>query len=65
VAFPAMPVAVKTPSHPIVVSPPLDFDSGDWSSEAAENGSEEGVKSRYENAEGEHHGFTHTGTCVI
>lgn len=52
VVFPAMPVAVKTPSYPIVVSPPADFDAGQWRSEAAQGGAEQGVKSRFENERG-------------
>ena len=28
--YPAMPVAVKTPAHPVVVSPPLPETSGYW-----------------------------------
>ncbi|MEM7208745.1 MAG: FAD-dependent oxidoreductase [Pseudomonadota bacterium] len=63
--FPAMPVAVKTPSHPIVVSPPADFGAGDWDSEAAEGDPQNGVKSRFVDAEGTLLGFTLTGSTVI
>ena len=63
--FPAMPVAVKTPSHPIVVSPPLDFNAGEWHSEASDAGSEDGVKSQFMNGQGELLGFTLTGSKVI
>ena len=63
--FPAMPVAVKTPSHPIVVSPPADFGAGNWESEAAEGGAEQGVKSRFVSTEGSLLGFTLTGSTVI
>ena len=64
-AFPAMPVAVKAPSHPIVVSPPADFGAGDWHSELAEGGAENGVKARFLSAGDELLGFTLTGSTVI
>ena len=63
VIFPAIPVAVKTPSHPIVVSPPADIGAGEWQSEAAEAGG--GVKSRFLDAAGNLLGFTLTGSTVI
>lgn len=65
VVFPAMPVAVKTPSYPIVVSPPADFGAGEWRSEIAEGGAEVGVKSRFEGVTGELLGFALTGSMVI
>ena len=64
-SFPAMPVAVKTPSHPIVVAPPNSFEGGSWHSEAAEGGSENGVKSRFLDDEGALLGFALTGSTVI
>ena len=63
VVFPAIPVAVKTPSHPIVVSPPADIGAGEWQSEAAEGGG--GVKSLFLDAAGNLLGFTLTGSTVI
>jgi len=63
VVFPAIPVAVKTPSHPIVVSPPADIGAGEWQSEVAEAG--DGVKSRFIDAAGNLLGFALTGSTVI
>lgn len=36
--YPAMPVVVKTPSHPVVVCPPPADAEGEWREEVTENG---------------------------
>jgi rubredoxin-NAD+ reductase len=38
VAYPAMPVVVKTPSYPVVVSPPLAGIAGDWEVDQEDGG---------------------------
>ncbi len=58
--YPVMPVVVKTPAHPIVVSPPAPDAPGRWEVES----SEEGVRAVYLDAADRPLGFTLTGTRV-
>lgn len=58
--YPAMPVAIKTPAHPVTVaSPPLGRE-GEWQSE----GDHEGIKALFHSASGELLGFVLTGNRV-
>lgn len=57
VAYPAMPVVVKTPAHPVVVCPPPPGVSGEWQSETLENG----VRALFHDAENRLRGFALTG----
>jgi len=61
VAYPAMPVVVKTPSCPIVVAPPPAGAAGQWRSESLDDGS---IQSRFIDDRGQLLGFTLTGTAV-
>ncbi|MFZ5592709.1 MAG: FAD-dependent oxidoreductase [Pseudomonadota bacterium] len=60
VVYPAMPVAVKTPTHPVVVCPPPPGVSGEWQSETLENG----VRALFYDAENRLRGFALTGGTV-
>ncbi|MDX1251648.1 MAG: FAD-dependent oxidoreductase [Gammaproteobacteria bacterium] len=60
VAYPAMPVAVKTPAHPVVVCPPPRGVNGEWQSETLENG----VRALFYDAENRLCGFALTGEMV-
>ncbi|MDX1669850.1 MAG: FAD-dependent oxidoreductase [Limnobacter sp.] len=48
IQFPPMPVTIKTPDCPTVVSPPPEEAKGDWDIERSENG----VKALYKSSEG-------------
>lgn len=58
VSYGVMPVAIKTPVVPVVVSPAAS--AGEWSTEAT--GAD--VKALYRNEEGELLGYALTGACV-
>ncbi len=58
--YPAMPVSIKTPAHPIVVSPPARDAAGQWEIERDENG----VRMLFLSPEGQLLGFTLTGNRV-
>lgn len=58
--YPAMPVVVKTPSSPTVVSPPKPGAEGAWHTEAGE----EGVKSVFLDSAGRMLGFCLCGKAV-
>ena len=60
VSFPAMPVMVKTPACPTIVSPPAPGASGEWKVEVT-NG---GVKSLYVDASGKLLGFALNGVAT-
>ena len=60
VHYPAMPVAVKTPSCPTVVSPPEPGAQGEWKVE----GSVDGVKAVFHHSNGQLLGFALMGTAV-
>ncbi|MEM7376311.1 MAG: FAD-dependent oxidoreductase [Pseudomonadota bacterium] len=62
VSLPAMPVAVKTPVHPIVVSPPAPDAEGQWHCETLEDG---GVKARFESEDGALLGLALTGAMAV
>lgn len=53
VSYPAMPVVVKTPAHPVVVCGPLNGATGEWSFDI----NEEGVVGKFASPEGELLGF--------
>jgi rubredoxin-NAD+ reductase len=57
VNYPAMPVTIKTPACPVVVSPPPQGAEGEWQIEA--NGQD--VVAQYVNSQGELLGFALTG----
>jgi len=58
--YPAMPVMVKTPAYPIVVSPPAKGANGHWN--VIE--SEDGMQCRFESADGQLLGFALLGTAT-
>ncbi|HRQ05857.1 MAG TPA: FAD-dependent oxidoreductase [Nitrosomonas halophila] len=58
--YPAMPVLVKTPGCPTVVSPPDPHMKGEWQIET----SQDGVKALYQDAEGNLLGFALLGTAT-
>ena len=60
VHYPAMPVAVKTPCCPTVVSPPESDAQGEWRVE----GSIDGVKAVFHHTNGQLLGFALMGTAV-
>lgn len=60
VHYPAMPVAVKTPACPTVVSPPEPGEQGGWKVE----GSNDGVKAVFHHTNGQLLGFALMGTAV-
>lgn len=59
--YPAMPVVVKTPAHPVVVSPPGPGSVGEWQVERGPNG----VRALYLNGEGATLGFVLSGKHVV
>jgi rubredoxin-NAD+ reductase len=58
--YPAMPVVVKTPAHPVVVSPPPPGSEGAWRTEVGAGG----TAGYFEGPAGELLGFALTGTRV-
>ncbi|MCC6302444.1 MAG: FAD-dependent oxidoreductase [Gammaproteobacteria bacterium] len=60
VVYPAMPVQVKTPSCPVVVSPPPAAAAGEWQEEAVEDG----VRARFLTPDGALLGFALVGAAV-
>lgn len=60
VRYPAMPVVVKTPAHPVVASPPPPGATGGWQEEVMGSG----VKSVFLAPEGSLLGFALTGDAV-
>lgn len=60
VKYPAMPVAVKTPACPTVVSPPEAGSKGEWKIE----GGVEGVKAQFHHKDGQLLGFVLMGAAV-
>jgi len=60
VHYPAMPVAVKTPACPTVVSPPEQGAQGEWKVE----GSPDGVKAVFQQADGQLLGFALMGSAM-
>jgi rubredoxin-NAD+ reductase len=58
VVYPAMPVVVKTPAHPVVVLPPPAGTPGDWAVTTGETG----VCALYTAADGHLSGFALTGS---
>lgn len=59
--YPAMPVVVKTPAHPAVVSPPAPGSSGQWQVEH----DAEGVRALFVDASGKTLGFVLTGKHIV
>jgi rubredoxin-NAD+ reductase len=60
VSYPAMPVAIKTPACPIVVSPPERDAEGEWSFE----GAAPDIKALFRSSKGDLLGFALTGQAV-
>ena len=60
VAYPAMPVTIKTPACPVCVSPVARDAEGDWSIE----GEAPDIKALFHNTDGELIGFALTGAAV-
>ena len=61
-SLPAMPVGVKTPAHPIVVSPAAPGSAGEWHCEAQEDG---GQVALFRSLEGKLLGFALTGPLAV
>lgn len=59
-SYPAMPVMVKTPSLPTIVSPPAKGAAGEWKITPVENG----MEARFESAEGKLLGFALLGAAT-
>ena len=59
-SYPAMPVMVKTPALPTVVSPPAKGVDGQWKTTAIEGG----IEARFEAADGKLLGFALMGTAT-
>ncbi len=60
VEYPAMPVIVKTPAHPIVVCPPPKNKSGTWQIESTDNN----VRALFHDDEKKLYGFVLTNNAV-
>ncbi len=58
--YPAMPVMVKTPAYPIVVSPPAKGAEGEWNSTEVEGG----MLCRFESNDGQLLGFALLGSAT-
>ena len=58
--YPAMPVMVKTPALPTIVSPPAKGAQGQWKTTAIEGG----IEARFEAADGKLLGFALMGTAT-
>jgi rubredoxin-NAD+ reductase len=58
--YPAMPVVVKTPAHPAVVSPPGPGSDGQWQVERGQDG----VRALYLDSAGATLGFVLTGKHI-
>jgi len=58
--YPAMPVMVKTPSLPTIVSPPAKGAVGDWKI----NSMDDGLEARFESSDGKLLGFALLGTAT-
>jgi rubredoxin-NAD+ reductase len=58
--YPAMPVMVKTPSLPTIVSPPAKGSTGDWKIIPIEGG----LEARFESSDGKLLGFALLGTAT-
>ena len=59
--YPAMPVMVKTPAYPIVVSPPAKGAEGKWNSTEVEGG----MLCRFESNDGQLLGFALLGAATV
>lgn len=60
VSYPAMPVVVKTPAHPVVVCPPLPGSDGAWQCTTQAGG----VRALFHTPDGALAGFALTGAAV-
>ncbi|MBL4611289.1 MAG: FAD-dependent oxidoreductase [Pseudomonas sp.] len=60
VSYPVMPVMVKTPACPLVVSPPVTAATGLWTV----TGEEQDLKALFHDAQGTLHGYALTGAAV-
>ena len=59
--YPAMPVMVKTPSLPTVVSPPAKDAIGEWKTKPIDGG---GLEARFESPNGQLLGFALLGSAT-
>ena len=59
-SYPAMPVMVKTPALPTIISPPAKGAQGQWKTTAIEGG----IEARFEAADGKLLGFALMGTAT-
>ena len=59
--YPPMPVVVKTPAHPVVVSPPAAGSDGEWRIERGEDG----VRAVFLSGDGATLGFVLTGKRIL
>jgi rubredoxin-NAD+ reductase len=59
-SYPAMPVVVKTPAHPVIVSPPPPGASGDWHTSS----DEQGVRAEFRDDKSQLLGFALTGAAT-
>jgi rubredoxin-NAD+ reductase len=59
--YPAMPVMVKTPALPTIVSPPAKGAAGDWKV----NPMEDGLEARFESSDGKLLGFALLGAATV
>lgn len=64
VRYPAMPVLVKTPACPTVVSPPEAGKSGEWTVEETQDGGANGIKALFKDDNGNLLGFALLGNAV-
>jgi rubredoxin-NAD+ reductase len=62
--FPLMPVAIKTPALPVVVSPPVPSVQGTWVLDAVGEGASTGDVWRFIDAAGAQRGFALTGKAA-
>jgi rubredoxin-NAD+ reductase len=62
--FPLMPVAIKTPALPVVVSPPLPSVQGAWVQDVVGEGASTGDVWRFIDAAGAQRGFALTGKAT-
>ncbi len=59
-SYPAMPVMIKTPALPTIVSPPAKGSEGQWRTTAVEGG----IEARFESSDGKLLGFALLGTAT-
>jgi len=63
VSYPAMPVTIKTPAHPVVVCPPPKDMAGEWQTEKTET-SNDAIRALFIDKNGTLRGFILMGACI-